>query len=209
MSWVLRNRTLAFVPLRSTCIWSWSLRDWVLATSASPPPKYLPAAPRASFASSWSTRAAATGADSPSHTPGKRVWGMKGKEWWVVRGSVNARVLVLCCFEFFYEWQWISLGKCYGSVECDVTAGMILYCSDQKQILMTKELVNDVGCVNCKPEKLKQQGNSVNVTWHIVMPSLVSLSGTVAVSFQEWVKTVNPFSANYYIDFEAIYVNVL
>jgi len=207
MSWVLRNRTPAFVPLRSTCIWSWSLRDWVLATSASPPPKYLPAAPRASSASSWSTRAAATGADSPSHTPGKRVWGMKGKEWRVVRGSVNGRVVVLCCFEgFFYEWQWISLGKCYyGSVECDVTAGMILYFFDQK---WQNKLVNVVGCINCKPEKLKQ-GNSVNVTWHIVMLSLVSLSGTVAVSFQEWVKTVYPFSANYYTDFQAIYVKIL
>lgn len=64
-------------------------------------------------------------------------------------------------------------------------------------------------CVDRKPEKLKQQGNSVNVTWHIVMLSLVSLSGTVAVSFQEWVKTVNPFFAKYYKDFEAVYAEVL
>lgn len=122
MSWALRNWTPAFAPLRSTCIWSWSRRDWAQATSASHRPKYPPAAPRVYSASSWSTRGADTDAGSPSRTPGKRV------------PAMERRISTVCCFAlltlrggivFMNDTElvgagWMVLLWCYGSVGCDV-----------------------------------------------------------------------------------------
>lgn len=81
------------------------------ATSASPPLKYLPAAPRASSASSWLTRASATGADSPSHTPGKPVWGMKGKEWRIAKGSVNGEGFSFFMNDTELVWKNVSMAQ--------------------------------------------------------------------------------------------------
>lgn len=113
MSWTLQNWTPAFAPLKSTCIWSWSRQDWVQATSASHHPKSPPAAPHVSFASSWSTRVAATDAGSPSRTPGKIQ--LREEEGTVVR--CFAVLTWMTDFDFFMNYTelvrngWMVIGQ--------------------------------------------------------------------------------------------------